>query len=55
MKDHKIEDRGKSFRQISRDTGTTTPTVSAKDLRDWVRFYRMSIFDFRKVNNNDGH
>ena len=51
-----LNDGRKSFRQVSRDTGITTPTVKA-------RFERMvnvgfikgvfPIFDFSKVNNND--
>ena len=51
-----LKDGRKSFRQISRETGITTPTVKA-------RFERLvnigfingvfPVFDFNKVNNTD--
>ncbi len=52
-----LEDRRKSFRQISRDTGITTPTVKSRYERLVnVGFINgvFPIFDFSKVNNNDG-
>ncbi len=52
-----LEDGRKSFRQISRDTGITTPTVKARFERLVnVGFIKgvFPIFDFSKVNNNDG-
>ena len=52
-----LNDRRKSFRQISRDTGITTPTVKARFERLVnVGFIKgvFPIFDFSKVNNNDG-
>ena len=53
-----LEDGRKSFRQISRDTGITTPTVNARFERLVnVGFIKgvFPVFDFGKVNNNDGH
>ena len=53
-----LEDGRKSFRQISRDTGITTPTVKARFERLVnVGFIKgvFPIFDFGKVDNNDGH
>jgi Lrp/AsnC family leucine-responsive transcriptional regulator len=53
-----LNDGRKSFRQISRDTGITTPTVKARFERLVnVGFIKgvFPIFDFSKVNNNDGH
>ncbi len=53
-----LEDGRKSFRQISRDTGITTPTVKARFERLVnVGFIKgvFPIFDFSKVNNKDGH
>lgn len=53
-----LEDGRKSFRQISRDTGITTPTVKARYERLVnVGFIKgvFPIFDFSKVDNNDGH
>ncbi len=52
-----LNDGRKSFRQISRDTGITTPTVKARfDRLVNVGFIKgvFPIFDFSKVNNNDG-
>ncbi len=52
-----LEDGRKSFRQISRETGITTPTVKARFERLVnVGFIKgvFPIFDFGKVNNNDG-
>ncbi len=53
-----LNDGRKSFRQISRDTGITTPTVKARFERLVnVGFIKgvFPIFDFGKVNdNNDG-
>jgi Lrp/AsnC family leucine-responsive transcriptional regulator len=52
-----LNDGRKSFRQISRDTGITTPTVKARFERLVnVGFIKgvFPIFDFSKVNNNDG-
>ena len=52
-----LEDGRKSFRQISRDTGITTPTVKARFERLVnVGFIKgvFPIFDFGKVDNNDG-
>src|SRR5918998_2616937 len=52
-----LEDGRKSFRQISRDTGITTPTVKARFERLVnVGFIKgvFPIFDFSKVDNNDG-
>ncbi len=53
-----LNDGRKSFRQISRDTGITTPTVKARFERLVnVGFIKgvFPIFDFSKVNNNDAH
>jgi Lrp/AsnC family leucine-responsive transcriptional regulator len=51
-----LDDGRKSFRQISRDTGITTPTVKARfDRLVNVGFIKgvFPVFDFGKVNNND--
>ncbi len=53
-----LEDGRKSFRQISRDTEITTPTVKARFERLVnVGFIKgvFPIFDFSKVDNNDGN
>ena len=53
-----LEDGRKSFRQISRDTGITTPTVKARYERLVnVGFIKgvFPIFDFSKVDNSNGH
>lgn len=50
-----LEDGSKSFRQISRDTGITTPTVKARYERLVnVGFIKgvLPIFDFDKVESN---
>jgi Lrp/AsnC family leucine-responsive transcriptional regulator len=52
-----LNDGRKSFRQISRETGITTPTVKARFERLVnVGFIKgvFPIFDFGKVDNNDG-
>jgi len=52
-----LDDGRKSFRQISRDTGITTPTVKARFERLVnVGFIKgvFPIFDFGKVNDNNG-
>lgn len=52
-----LEDGRKSFRQISRDTGITTPTVKARYERLVnVGFIKgvLPIFDFDKVESNAG-
>jgi Lrp/AsnC family leucine-responsive transcriptional regulator len=49
-----LKDGRKSFRQISRDTGITTPTVKARfDRLVNIGFIKgvLPIFDFGKVNN----
>src|SRR5687767_1321836 len=51
-----FEDGRKSFRQISRETGITTPTVKARFERLVnIGFIKgvLPIFDFNKVNNTD--
>ncbi len=51
-----LEDGRKSFRQISRETGITTPKVKARfDRLINVGFIKgvLPVFDFSKVNNND--
>ncbi len=51
-----LGDGRKSFRQISRETGITTPTVKARfDRLVNVGFIKgvLPVFDFSKVNNND--
>jgi Lrp/AsnC family leucine-responsive transcriptional regulator len=50
-----LKDGRKSFRQISRETGITTPTVKARFERLVnIGFIKgvLPIFDFNKVNNN---
>jgi len=50
-----LEDGRKSFRQISRDTGITTPTVKARYERLVnVGFIRgvLPVFDFEKIESN---
>ena len=50
------KDGRKSFRQISRETGITTPTVKARFERLVnIGFIKgvLPIFDFNKVNNTD--
>ncbi len=52
-----LNDGRKSFRQISRETGITTPTVKARFERLVnVGFLKgvIPIFDFGKVDNSDG-
>ncbi len=52
-----LDDGRKSFRQISRETGLTTPTVKARFERLVnVGFIKgvFPIFDFGKVDNNGG-
>ena len=52
-----LDDGRKSFRQISRDTGITTPTVKARFERLVnVGFIKgvFPIFDFGKVDDNNG-
>jgi DNA-binding Lrp family transcriptional regulator len=51
-----LKDGRKSFRQISRETGITTPTVKARyDRLVNIGFIKgvMPIFDFEKVNSSD--
>src|SRR5687768_17074540 len=51
-----LKDGRKSFRQISRETGITTPTVKARFERLVnIGFIKgvLPIFDFNKVNNTD--
>lgn len=51
-----LKDGRKSFRQISRETGITTPTVKARFERLVnIGFIEgvLPIFDFNKVNNKD--
>jgi Lrp/AsnC family leucine-responsive transcriptional regulator len=51
-----LKDGRKSFRQISRETGITTPTVKARFERLVnVGFIKgvLPVFDFNKVNNTD--
>ena len=50
------KDGRKSFRQISRETGITTPTVKARFERLInIGFIKgvLPVFDFNKVNNTD--
>ena len=51
-----LKDGRKSFRQISRETGITTPTVKARFERlvniDFIKGV-LPIFDFNKVNNTE--
>jgi DNA-binding Lrp family transcriptional regulator len=52
-----LEDGRKSFRQISRDTGITTPTVKARYERLVnVGFIKgvLPVFDFEKVESSEG-
>ena len=51
-----LKDGRKSFRQISRETGITTPTVKARFERLVnIGFIKgvLPVFDFGKVNNTD--
>ena len=51
-----LKDGRKSFRQISRETGITTPTVKARFERLVnIGFIKgvLPVFDFNKVNNTD--
>ena len=51
-----LKDGRKSFRQISRETGITTPTVKARFERLVnIGFIKgvLPVFDFDKVNNTD--
>jgi len=51
-----LKDGRKSFRQISRETGITTPTVKARyDRLVNIGFIKgvMPVFDFEKVNSSD--
>src|SRR5687768_18416697 len=51
-----LKDGRKSFRQISRETGITTPTVKARFERLInIGFIKgvLPVFDFNKVNNTD--
>ena len=52
-----LEDGRKSFRQISRDTGITTPTVKARyDRLVNIGFIKgvLPIFDFEKIESGEG-
>ena len=52
-----LEDGRKSFRQISRDTGITTPTVKARYERLVnVGFIKgvLPVFDFEKIESGEG-
>ena len=53
-----LKDGRKSFRQISRETGITTPTVKARFERLVnIGFIKgvLPVFDFGKVNNTQGY